>query len=95
MVLLGEYSHLNTGDEVSRTGRVMDDVVSGDGLLGRVIDPIGRPMDGKGTIPVTERLPIERPAPSIMGPGRPSQYLSRPESRLLTRLFPSDEASGN
>ena len=65
VVLLGEYSHLNAGDEVSRTGRVMD-VAVGDGLLGRVIDPLGRPMDGKGTVTVTERLPIERPAASIM-----------------------------
>jgi F-type H+/Na+-transporting ATPase subunit alpha len=65
VVLLGEYSHLNTGDEVSRTGRVMD-VPVGDGLTGRVIDPLGRPLDGKGSITVTERLSIERPAPSIM-----------------------------
>ena len=65
VVLLGEYSHLNAGDEVSRTGRVMD-VAVGDGLLGRVIDPLGRPMDGKGPVTVTERLPIERPAVSIM-----------------------------
>src|SRR5450755_2211036 len=46
VVLLGEYSHLHAGDEVERTGRVMD-VVVGDGLLGRVIDPLGRPLDGK------------------------------------------------
>jgi F-type H+-transporting ATPase subunit alpha len=65
VVLLGEYSHLNTGDEVSRTGRVMD-VGVGDGLPGRVIDPLGRPMDGKGQIAARECLPIERPAASIM-----------------------------
>ncbi len=65
VVLLGEYSHLNAGDEVSRTNRVMD-VAVGDRLAGRVIDPLGRPMDGKGLITVTERLPIERPVPSIM-----------------------------
>src|SRR5271168_3262148 len=44
VVLLGEYWHLNAGDEVERTGRVVD-VVVGDGLLGRVIDPLGRPLD--------------------------------------------------
>ena len=43
VVLLGEYWHLHAGDEVERTGRVMD-VAVGDALLGRVIDPLGRPM---------------------------------------------------
>ena len=47
VVLLGEYWHLNAGDEVVRTGRVLD-VVVGDGLLGRVIDPLGRPLDATG-----------------------------------------------
>lgn len=42
VVLLGDYAHLHAGDEVQRTGRVMD-VAVGDGLLGRVIDPLGRP----------------------------------------------------
>jgi F-type H+-transporting ATPase subunit alpha len=65
VVLLGEYWHLNAGDEVERTGRVMD-VVVGDGLLGRVIDPLGRPLDGKGPVIAGERLPIERAAPQIM-----------------------------
>ncbi len=64
VVLLGEYWHLNAGDEVERTGRVMD-VVVGDGLLGRVIDPLGRPLDGNGPV-AGERLPIERTAPHIM-----------------------------
>ncbi len=65
VVLLGEYWHLQAGDEVERTGRVMD-VAVGDGLLGRVIDPLGRPLDGGGVVAARERLPIERPAPSIM-----------------------------
>ncbi|MBB4200514.1 F0F1 ATP synthase subunit alpha [Rhodoblastus sphagnicola] len=65
VVLLGEYQYLNTGDEVTRTGRVMD-VVVGDGLLGRVIDPLGRPLDGAGPLSASERLPIERTAPPIM-----------------------------
>ncbi len=64
-VLLGEYWHLHAGDEVERTGRVMD-VAVGDGLLGRVIDPLGRPLDGNGPVAAAERLPIERPAPPIM-----------------------------
>jgi F-type H+/Na+-transporting ATPase subunit alpha len=65
VVLLGEYWHLNTGDEVQRTGRVMD-VAVGDGLLGRVIDPVGRPLDGSGPVVASRRLPVERPAAAIM-----------------------------
>ncbi len=65
VVLLGDYWHLHAGDEVERTGRVMD-VAVGDGLLGRVIDPLGRPLDDKGTMAARKRLPIERPAAPIM-----------------------------
>ena len=65
VVLLGEYWHLHAGDEVRRTGRVMD-VAVGDGLLGRVIDPLGRPLDGDGPVSSGKRLPIERPATPIM-----------------------------
>jgi F-type H+-transporting ATPase subunit alpha len=65
VVLLGEYSQIHAGDEVQRTGRVMD-VAVGDGLLGRVIDPLGRPLDGRGPVASSKRLPIERPAPAIM-----------------------------
>jgi F-type H+-transporting ATPase subunit alpha len=64
-VLLGDYAHLHAGDEVERTGRVMD-VAVGEGLLGRVIDPLGRPLDGRGSVDSSERLPIERPAAAIM-----------------------------
>jgi F-type H+-transporting ATPase subunit alpha len=65
VVLLGDYSHLHAGDEAVRTGRVMD-VAVGDGLLGRVIDPLGRPLDGHGAVDSSQRLPIERPAAAIM-----------------------------
>jgi len=65
VVLLGEYSRLHAGDEVVRTGRVMD-VPVGHGLLGRVIDPLGNPLDGKGPVTVSTRLPIEREAKPIM-----------------------------
>src|ERR1035441_3184218 len=65
VVLLGEYSSLHAGDEVRRTGRVMD-VAVGDGLLGRVIDPLGRPLDGRGPVASSKRLPVERPARAIM-----------------------------
>jgi F-type H+-transporting ATPase subunit alpha len=65
VVLLGDYWHLHTGDEVQRTGRVMD-VAVGDGLIGRVIDPLGRTLDGNRPIVTSTRLPVERTAPPIM-----------------------------
>ncbi len=65
VVLLGDDSGLHAGDEVRRTGRVMD-VAVGDGLLGRIIDPLGRPLDDQGPVASTARLPTERPAPPIM-----------------------------
>jgi len=65
VVLLGAYQDLHAGDEVERTGRVMD-VAVGEELLGRVIDPLGRPLDGKGAVKASKRLPIERPAAAIM-----------------------------
>ncbi len=65
VVLLGEYWRLQAGDEVQRTGRVTD-VPVGDGLLGRVIDPLGRPLDDQGPVTSSKRLPVERPAPPIM-----------------------------
>ena len=65
VVVLGDYELLRAGDEVRRTGRVMD-IGVGDELLGRIIDPLGRPLDDKGKIDTIHRLPVERPAPAIM-----------------------------
>jgi F-type H+-transporting ATPase subunit alpha len=65
VVLLGEFQNIHAGDEVERTGRVMD-VGVGDALLGRVISALGQPLDGKGPLLISERLPIERPAAAIM-----------------------------
>ncbi|MGV8841940.1 MAG: alternate F1F0 ATPase, F1 subunit alpha [Pseudomonas sp.] len=65
VVLLGDYAHLQAGDSVERTGRVMD-VAVGEALLGRVIDPLGQPLDGLGALTCNARLPIERPAAAIM-----------------------------
>src|SRR5471030_2442886 len=65
VVLLGDSGHLRAGDAVERTGRVMD-VGVGTALLGRVINPLGRPLDGGAAPLTTQRLPIERPAPPIM-----------------------------
>jgi F-type H+-transporting ATPase subunit alpha len=65
VVLLGNYWHLHAGDEVERRGHVMN-VPVGEGLIGRIINPMGQPLDGKGPVNAGMRLPVERAAPSIM-----------------------------
>ncbi|MCZ6663234.1 MAG: F0F1 ATP synthase subunit alpha [Actinobacteria bacterium] len=65
VVLLGEASHIQEGDPVKQTGTVLSAPV-GDGLLGRVIDPLGNPIDGKGPINTTERRLLETQAPSVI-----------------------------
>ena len=65
VVLLGDYAQLQAGDEVRRSGRVID-VGVGEQLIGRVLDPLLRALDGKGPVSFSERLPIERPAAPIM-----------------------------
>ena len=65
VILLGDFQDLHAGDEVQRTGRVLD-VGVGEGLLGRVVDPLGRPLDNQGPVAFSKRLPIERPSPAIM-----------------------------
>ncbi|MFW6140430.1 MAG: alternate F1F0 ATPase, F1 subunit alpha [Acidobacteriota bacterium] len=64
-VLLDEYEDINSGDEVRRTKRVVDTPV-GEELMGRVVDPLGRPLDRSEPIRFQERRPIERKAPPIM-----------------------------
>jgi len=65
VVLLGESTQLQAGDAVVRTGRVMD-VPVGEAVLGRVLDPLGNPLDDKPPVIHSHRMKIERPAPSIM-----------------------------
>jgi len=65
VVLLGESHHVGEGDEVKRTGEVLS-IGVGDGFLGRVIDPLGRPIDGKGEIEHTEVRALELQAPSVV-----------------------------
>lgn len=57
VVLLGDYWQLHAGDQVERRGHVMD-VPVGDGLIGRVVNPLGRPLDDKGPVISDWRLPI-------------------------------------
>ncbi len=65
VVFLTNADHLKAGDKAKRTHRVLD-VPVGDALLGRVINPLGQPLDDKGPIPTTETFPIERESPPIM-----------------------------
>jgi F-type H+-transporting ATPase subunit alpha len=64
-VILGAYEHLAEGDAVRCTGRILD-VPVGQALLGRVVDALGRPIDGKGPIAADERSPIEKIAPGVI-----------------------------
>ena len=57
-VLLGDYTQIKEGDEVRRTGRIMS-VPVGEAMIGRVVDALGKPIDGKGPIDTTEFNPIE------------------------------------
>ncbi|QXD32521.1 F0F1 ATP synthase subunit alpha [Candidatus Pelagisphaera phototrophica] len=64
-VILGESNHLKEGDEVKCTGTLLS-VPVGKGMLGRVVDALGRPVDGKGAIDTTESYPVEKIAPGII-----------------------------
>ena len=64
-VLLGEDTLIKEGDEVRRTGRIVE-VPVGDGLLGRVVNALGQPIDGKGPIEARKTRPVERVAPGVM-----------------------------
>ncbi len=65
VVLLGEGRGIVEGSKAKRTGRILDMPV-GDGLIGRVLDPLGRPIDGKGEIEYVERRAVERIAPGLV-----------------------------
>ncbi len=64
-MVLGNYTHLKQGDTVKRTGKILSIPVS-DRMIGRVIDPLGRPIDGKGAIAGTVPMAIERAAPGVI-----------------------------
>ena len=64
-VLLGETREVTEGDEVRRTGKIIS-VPVGPALIGRVVNPLGQPIDGKGPIAATEMYPIERIAPGVI-----------------------------
>ena len=65
VVILGEFSKIEEGQQVRRTGEILS-VPVGDSFLGRVVDPLGSPLDGKGEITATELRPLETQAPSVV-----------------------------
>ena len=65
VVLMGEFSHVEEGSPVKQTGEILS-IPVGDGMLGRVVDPLGAPIDGKGPIESTERRSLEVQAPSVV-----------------------------
>ncbi len=65
IVILGPYDDIKEGDEVKRTGRIME-VPVGEELIGRVVNSLGQPIDGKGPIAATKTRPIESPATGVM-----------------------------
>ncbi|MBN2908052.1 F0F1 ATP synthase subunit alpha [Polycladomyces sp. WAk] len=65
VVILGPYTGIREGDQVKRTGRIME-VPVGEALLGRVVNPLGQPLDGKGPIETTEFRPVESEAPGVI-----------------------------
>jgi F-type H+-transporting ATPase subunit alpha len=64
-IIMGEYTAIKEGDEVRCTGRIIQ-VPVGDGLIGRVVDPLGQPLDGKGPVPSDKVRPVERIAPNVV-----------------------------
>src|SRR5947209_13208555 len=64
-VLFGEWDKIVEGDTVKRTGALLE-IPVGDGLLGRIVDPLGNPLDGKGEIDFTETRPAEFKAPGVV-----------------------------
>jgi F-type H+-transporting ATPase subunit alpha len=73
-VILGEYEHISEGDTVKCTGKILE-VPVGEALIGRVVNSLGQPIDGKGPIATTEVAPIEKIAPGVIARQSVSQPL--------------------
>ncbi|NLX11512.1 MAG: F0F1 ATP synthase subunit alpha [Chloroflexi bacterium] len=86
VIIMGDYTTISEGGEVRGTGRIVS-VPVGDGLIGRVVDALGRPVDGKGPIATSEFFPIERMAPGVIE----RQNVTRPVQtgiRSIDAMFP-------
>ncbi len=89
VVLMGEYNHVEEGDPVKQTGTVLS-IPVGDGMLGRVVNPLGEPIDGKGPIASTERRLLEVQAPSVVR--APASFGAAPDRYQGHRRHDSDWA---
>ncbi|CYG88023.1 F0F1 ATP synthase subunit alpha [Streptococcus pneumoniae] len=65
IITLGDFTDIREGDTIRRTGKIME-VPVGESLIGRVVDPLGRPVDGLGEIHTDKTRPVEAPAPGVM-----------------------------
>lgn len=65
IIILGDFTDIREGDSVRRTGKIME-VPAGDALIGRVVNPLGQPVDGLGEIVTDKFRPVETPAPGVM-----------------------------
>src|ERR687896_1611145 len=81
-VLFGEWDQIEEGDQVKRTGRLLE-VPVGEELLGRIVDPLGRPLDGKGDVNTSKTRPAEFKAPGVVS----RQPVKEP---MLTGIKPID-----
>src|SRR5919199_2919326 len=81
-VLFGPWDEIEEGDQVKRTGELLD-VPVGDELLGRMVDPLGNPLDGKGDVNASETRPAEHKAPGVV-------HRKPVEEPMLTGLKPID-----
>lgn len=86
VILLDEEKNIEAGDEVYRTHSVLSVPVD-EQILGRVLDPLGRSLDGKKPVPSSERYPVERPAPPIMHRG-PVEVPLQTGIKIIDALFP-------
>ncbi len=94
-VLLGEDTLIKEGDLVKRTGRILQ-VPVGDAMVGRVVDPLGNPLDDKGPIEASDYRPVESgKAPGVIRRQPVKELLCRPASKPLTRSSPSAEVSAS
>src|SRR3954447_4483900 len=85
-VLFGPWEHIVEGDTVKRTNRLLE-IPVGEGLLGRIIDPLGNPLDGKGEIETSETRPAEHKAPRV-GRRQPVEEPLQPGLKAIDSMIP-------
>src|ERR671938_446055 len=92
VVLFGPWEHVVEGDTVKRTGKLLE-IPVGEELLGRIVDPLGNPLDGKGAINTSERRPAEHKAPGVIA-RQPVKDSMLPIGRGQRELIIGDRQTG-